>query len=474
MAWTDGPFTGACRRSANCSKLPALSAGPGLVEAVKFRSPTSFANAGRIGTLAAVWGLLGLVDSASAVPITGANGTTVDFAGVREATPAGLVVVIAEGGEEVTVPWSKFDLNRLKSEHTAIFSAYQLAGEGKTTGLYLGVFENLKPQAEMPQQEVPAAEHRKSFVETTVLGAEGSGFREMKVALRRPRAETRAFFVGIFGEGGGAGTFSSLPIAIAKASGWDAFLEENRLVPVGVRVVAAQGDPRKQPFFLADQGSGDALLNAIADLAKQSGREDLADAPLVIYGRETVGSAFAYNLAQWKPDRVLCGVAMKGGAFFQVEPSEASAKVPLLLVKGEYDDSHREWQLQPTVDESGRRIDPAHEAVNRYRSSLELRPNWTLVIEPRGNSDISAMTETLGREFVSAVIRQRYGSGQLSDMHPDIAQMGNLTTVTTTNMPDGQGVLAADETWLPDPQFAKVWAQFIKRELVPPAPGPRR
>jgi hypothetical protein len=406
-----------------------------------------------------------------AVPITGANGNVVDFAGVKAATPAGLVVKIQASGNEVTVPWDKFDLAKMQAEQAEIFAAYQKSQAGETTNLSMGVFKKEMPAA--PTSNTTLATRAGSddhYVQTVVSGQAGSGFSKMTVAMRRPSPNAKAIFVGVFGEGRGYEHFSSIYLARGERSSWDDFWAQNKLVPVGIRIEWSMPDPRKEPWFLADKGSGDALLQAIATLAKQAGRDDLANAPLVIYGRETMGSSFTYNLTQYKPDRVLCAVAMKSGAFYNIEPTESSVKVPMLLVKGEYDDSHREWQLEPTLSEDGREIDPPHEAFNRFKSTQSMRPNWSMVIEPRGTTDINPMTELLGKEFVTAVVKQRFGSGQLTDMVPDIYQMGNLTEKTIKNMPGDQGVLSDEETWLPDPQFAKAWQKFLNGELIPPPP----
>ena len=406
-----------------------------------------------------------------AVPITGANGSVVDFAGVKAATPAGLVVKIQPTSGEVTVPWDKFDLGKMKSEQAAIFAGYQKAQAGVTTALSLGVFEKQMPAK--PQETSTLATRAGSddhYVQTTISGKAGSGFSKMTVAMRRPSSNAKAIFVGVFGEGRGYENYSSTYLARGERSSWDEFWAANKLVPVGIRIEWSVPDPRKEPWFLADKGSGDALLQAISNLAKQVGRDDLANAPIVIYGRETMGSGFAYNLTQYQPDRILCSVAMKSGGLYNVEPTENSVKVPMLFVKGEYDDSHREWKLEPTLSDDGREIDPPNEAANRYRSSLALRPLWSLMIEPRGTTDINPMTELLGKEFISAVVKQRFGTGRLTDMVPDIYQMGNLTEKTIANMPDDQGVLANDETWLPDPQFAKAWQKFLNGELIPPPP----
>ena len=283
-----------------------------------------------------------------AVPITGANGTVVDFAGVKAATPAGLIVKIQPSSGEVTVPWDKFDLAKMKAEQADIFAAYQKSQAGETTELSLGVFkkEMAAPDNATPKKRPGSDDH---YVQTTISGNAGSGFSKMTVAMRRPSPNANAIFLAAFGEGRGYEHFSSTYIARGERSSWDDFLAENKLVPVGIRIEWTMPDPRKEPWFLADKGSGDAVLQAIATLAKQAGRPELATAPIVIYGRETMGSSFAYNLTQYKPEQILCTVAMKGGAFYNVEPTENSVKVPMLLVRGEYDDSHREWELEPTM-----------------------------------------------------------------------------------------------------------------------------
>ena len=406
-----------------------------------------------------------------AVPITGANGTTVDFAGVKAATPAGLQVKILADGNVATVPWDKFDMAKMETEQPDLFTAYQKTQSGETVDLYLGVFAGEKPKPKM--DETPAIpKSQQGFKEVTLNGKSGSGFKTMTVAMRDPSPNAKAIFVGAFGGGPGEEMFSSIYLARGDGTSWDNFLAINKLVPVGVRVNTGMPDPRKEPFFLADKGSGDALLQAIETLAKQSGRDDLAEAPIVIYGREVMGSALAYNLAQYKPERVVCAVAMNGPSFFTVEPTEASVKVPVLIVKGEYDDAYREWELEPTLDENSKRIDPPFEGYNRYVSTLPMRPNWTRVIQPRGTGDINAVTEALGKAFVDAVIKQRFGGGTYADMVPDIAYMGNLEDKTVKNMPDDVGVLKPNETWLPDQVFASVWRQFLEGTLSPPPPVP--
>ncbi|MDF3057719.1 MAG: hypothetical protein K0R17_1934 [Rariglobus sp.] len=64
---------------------------------------------------------------AEEVKLTGANGRSVEFAGIWEARPEGLVVVTSAESAPVIVTWDKFDLAKLKTEQPALDAARQRA-----------------------------------------------------------------------------------------------------------------------------------------------------------------------------------------------------------------------------------------------------------------------------------------------------------------------------------------------------------
>ena len=61
------------------------------------------------------------------IRLAGANGREVDFAGIWEARPEGLVVLIDAEAPVSTVAWNRFDLARLRDEQPAIDAARQRA-----------------------------------------------------------------------------------------------------------------------------------------------------------------------------------------------------------------------------------------------------------------------------------------------------------------------------------------------------------
>jgi hypothetical protein len=64
---------------------------------------------------------------AESITLTGANGRSVEFAGIWEARPDGLIVLINAEDDPVFVAWSKFDLAKLKVDQPALELARQRA-----------------------------------------------------------------------------------------------------------------------------------------------------------------------------------------------------------------------------------------------------------------------------------------------------------------------------------------------------------
>jgi hypothetical protein len=63
----------------------------------------------------------------ASVQLTGANGKSVDFVGIWEARPEGLVVMTTAESDPIIVTWDKFDLAKLKVEQPALEAARQRA-----------------------------------------------------------------------------------------------------------------------------------------------------------------------------------------------------------------------------------------------------------------------------------------------------------------------------------------------------------
>ncbi len=88
------------------------------------------------------------------VRLAGANGREVDFAGIWEARPEGLVVVTNADSPLNLVPWDRFDLARLRTEQPSIDAARQRAiflrsPQPVNLGLFAGLLTPAQAGAEL-------------------------------------------------------------------------------------------------------------------------------------------------------------------------------------------------------------------------------------------------------------------------------------------------------------------------------------
>jgi len=92
-------------------------------------------------------------------------------------------------------------------------------------------------------------------------------------------------------------------------------------------------------FGYTKADSGKNLQGVLADLARKTGRPELATVPWLTMGHST-GGIFCRNVAYWKPERVIGMVHIKSGNFQDHIPdaSRTLAGVPLLAINGEFEE----------------------------------------------------------------------------------------------------------------------------------------
>ncbi|MCB1062211.1 MAG: hypothetical protein KDN20_04720 [Verrucomicrobiae bacterium] len=396
------------------------------------------------GALGLLFALLvsGVPVPALALPIAGANGKSVDFAGVKSAGPGGLTVQIQADGASVEVSWEKLDLVKLEADHPDIFAAYQKALTGSTTSLDLGSFAPAKAPVEMAK---------------VTGGAKSVGWYETKVGQGRfviqlPNGEPRGVLLIAQGQDG-----ESLRFLGPGRSRWSDFAGKFQFAVMayeflGVEKSKGEGVLKEAEFVQAEKGSGEAVLKALEVFAKDSGKAILATAPITVFGSDVLGSAFAYNFTQSFPDRVLATVVSKG-AFYVAAPTEASAKVPLLIIWGEYNQDIEVWEPIGT-----------HEEI--YPNSLGLRPNWAYAMEPRGTGGETPFSFKLAMTFLDRLTLARLSKeGEIQELDRSRAWVGNLETFEISRMEEPDKALEPTQTWLPDGEIAKLWEDFLNGRM---------
>jgi hypothetical protein len=202
-------------------------------------------------------------------------------------------------------------------------------------------------------------------------------------------------------------------------------------------------------YHNALRGTGQALLDALAQFAKQSNRSEVPHVPLLLWG-ESAGGQFDYNFTLWKPELVMAFVVNKGGYYVHDEPDSRMRAVPGLFYLGQKDSDLR---IKAITD--------------IWTNGRERGALWALTPQQNSGHEFSK-TAAPARVFFEAVLKARLPddsglSGDTPLMKPmDESQgwTGDLVTheihaVSTGAEPDHHAA------WLPDQSSAEAWKAFV-------------
>ncbi|MEX2578713.1 MAG: hypothetical protein WD342_06620 [Verrucomicrobiales bacterium] len=440
-------------------------------------------------TLLALFALSALTFDAGAITLTGSNGRKVEFAGIKDATPKGITAQVAADSDLIGVPWEKLDLQALEQEQGQIYAAYLASKDGETVALNLGTFMEKQPG----EGEVKPGERRfRGWTHTRIGGVD--------YLLQMPlKATPRGILLVAVNDYGRA--FQYLAGRDRGASPLAELQNKYQLALLTYEFEIDNRDPTVMPSFVeAAKGSGDRLFKALEAMANELDKPELTELPIAIYGSERVGAAFAYNLVQWKPDRIAAAVLSKG-AFYTAEPTEASAKVPVLFMLGEYGNQAELWQSDDTVEKV-------------MAETAGLKPNWTAAVEFRGPNQMTPESEYFGRQYLLETLEMRLpeenaapaktkdedesagedgdegqpdAEGQEADEEEEEesepllkaldrsqGMIGNLETGEVTKITDPDAELGENETFIPNAEIGKMWKKFLEGELEAALPAANR
>jgi hypothetical protein len=174
-------------------------------------------------------------------------------------------------------------------------------------------------------------------------------------------------------------------------------------------------------FDYKAKGSGALLQRALDDLAATSGYKEIAVAPLFPYGH-SVSSLFASRVVAWAPQRCFGALMFKGGVSLPpFDPAASLAGVPLLAVKGQYE------EFGPGPDGFLRDFEDRQTSwKNQRRDLLALRAKdprhlVSLLVEPGATH--FAWSEPVARyvaEFLRTAARRRIPSDWPLDAHEPV------------------------------------------------------
>lgn len=402
--------------------------------------------------LAVVFLAVGYPADVFPIPLAGSNGRVVEFSGVKSAGPTGLKVQLQSGGPLIDLSWDKIDLDHLKREHPAIYSAYERSKNGGETEINLGSMAP-PPESESPPPAPVSAEELAKIAGRYTTNAGGAKFW-----IQMPKqAEPRVVLLLAMGSDG----YSFRYLGHPDTTRWRVIAEKLSLAVMAYsfsspgQVVEGFKVP---PFVQADKGSGEAVLKALTEFGKLTGKPALEKLPIAIYGQDVVGSAFSFNFSQAFPERVIAAVASKG-AFYSVKPTEASAKVPLMILWGQYDEDINLWEPVDT-----------HQSI--YEAGLPLKANWVYAMEPRAGAGESAQSQAFALGFLDRMILARLTpEGEMKDLDRSRSFVGDIDSAAISRLEDVDSVLEKSQTWLPDGEIGQMWEDFSNGVLKIPSSG---
>ena len=185
----------------------------------------------------------------------------------------------------------------------------------------------------------------------------------------------------------------------------------------------------------ADEGSGEALIEAVNGLALANGESQLSQASFYLVG-DSQGGQFAFSFASWRPTRTAGFISLKGGRHdFSAVPGAAG--VPGLFVAGEMDASFRLANI-----------------TDVFSNGRTLGAPWCLAVDPHGGHS----PDSCGPLVLSYL-------QALSGMQPGEGSKNEATSATPDLIRSTYGTSA--RSWFPNAAFEREWSAFESGMLQP-------
>lgn len=229
----------------------------------------------------------------------------------------------------------------------------------------------------------------------------------------------------------------------AEDTVWQAFATKNKLAIVACRFT---DKPHDQSFIEqyanVSQGSGQALLDAIAKFAARSQHPEIANAPLLLWGM-SAGGEFNYEFTVWKPERVAAFIVNKGNFYYTALVPPAAREVPGMLFVGGKD---LEFRTNTVVGLF---------SLNRRGGAL-----WALAEEP-GVGHVVGKSRDVAMVFFDDVLAIRLAD-PASGLKPMPAKPGFIGDFKTKSFqPIGDTPPKDPTAWLPTERVARAWQDMV-------------
>src|SRR5262249_44529161 len=230
---------------------------------------------------------------------------------------------------------------------------------------------------------------------------------------------------------------------------WQTFAVAHHLALVGCRLTDKQHDQMFIEHYVdVSKGSGQALLDALASLAKKSGHAEIATAPLLLWGM-SAGGEFNYELTAWKPERVIAFIVNKGNVYYTALASAAARRVPGILFTGEND-------LEFRVDAVSGLF-----AINRRAGAL-----WAYAQEPGVGHEVAHSREFAAVLFDEMLSLRLSDGGELRPLDDKSGFFGDAKSHAVQAVGETKPPSQYPVSWLPSERVAHAWQAVVAGRTV--------
>lgn len=225
---------------------------------------------------------------------------------------------------------------------------------------------------------------------------------------------------------------------------WQRLAKDQGLALVGLYMTdKAHADMFIEHYVDVAGGSGDALLQALAELGSLSGHPEIDTAPLLLWGM-SAGGEFNYEFALWKPERVAAFVVNKGGIYYSALAAKTARSVPGLFFIGSEDMAFRNDIIRGVF------------SINRRAGAL-----WALVEQP-GVAHAVAGSDQIAAQYFKDVLDLRMGDPRdPAELHELALPGGWYCDPTPMTCEEAAGATPPKTpvSWLPSESSAAAWRQ---------------
>jgi hypothetical protein len=197
----------------------------------------------------------------------------------------------------------------------------------------------------------------------------------------------------------------------------------------------------------AGEGGADALIVILQRLGEDSGRKELTDAPLLLWGWSATAS-FATTFAELYPERTVAFIRYHSHLRGLSPDINVLKNIPGLLIAGGKDE-----------------VAGTEDAETLWKRGRSAGAPWTFAVEPdgaHGSEETLVASHQLILPWIAAVIPQRLASfGEpLRPLSDDRAWLGNHQTAEAALHATSSGAKNT-ASWLPDEITARGWKAVL-------------